>query len=54
MTHKSEHLVDLIFKKLKNYKNKNIYGINKKEIKMLSINFCYGGEEIYEIENLKN
>ena len=40
----------------KNYiiKNKNIFGINKKELKMLSINFCYGGEEIYEIENLKN
>ena len=35
-------------------KNKNIYGINKKEIKMLSINFCYGGEEIYEIKNLNN
>ena len=40
----------------KNYiiKNKNIMGINNKEIKMLSTNFCYGGEEIYEIENLKN
>tara|TARA_A100001035_G_scaffold157072_1_gene124040 strand:- start:769 stop:1206 length:438 start_codon:yes stop_codon:yes gene_type:complete len=40
----------------KNYiiKNKNIKGINKKELQMLSINFCYGGEEIYEIENLKN
>jgi len=40
----------------KNYiiKNKNLIGINKREIKMLSINFCYGGEEIYEIENLKN
>ena len=39
----------------KNYiiKNKNIYRINKREIKMLSTNFCYGGEEIYEIENLK-
>ena len=38
----------------KNYiiKNKNTIGINKKEIKMLSTNFCYGGEEIYEIENL--
>jgi hypothetical protein len=35
-------------------KNKNIIGINKREIKMLSTNFCYGGEEIYEIENLKN
>jgi len=40
----------------KNYiiKNKNIKGINKKELQMLSINFCYGGEEIYEIENLIN
>ena len=40
----------------KNYiiKNKNTKGINKREIKMLSTNFCYGGEEIYEIENLKN
>ena len=37
----------------KNYiiKNKNITGINNREIKMLSTNFCYGGEEIYEIEN---
>ena len=40
----------------KNYiiKNKNIIGINKRELKMLSTNFCFGGEEIYEIENLKN
>ena len=40
----------------KNYiiKNKNTIGFNNKEIKMLSTNFCYGGEEIYEIENLKN
>ena len=35
-------------------KNKNLIGINKRELKMLSTNFCYGGEEIYEIENLKN
>ena len=37
----------------KNYiiKNKNLIGINNREIKMLSTNFCYGGEEIYEIEN---
>ena len=34
--------------------NKNIIGINKRELEMLSTNFCYGGEEIYEIENLKN
>ena len=40
----------------KNYiiKNKNTIGINNREIEMLSTNFCYGGEEIYEIENLKN
>ena len=40
----------------KNYiiKNKNTIGINNREIKMLSTNFCYGGEEIYEIENFKN
>ena len=40
----------------KNYiiKNKNTIGINNKELKMLSTNLCYGGEEIYEIENLKN
>ena len=40
----------------KNYiiKNKNIIGINNREIKMISTNFCYGGEEIYKIENLKN
>ena len=40
----------------KNYitENKEINGINKRTLKMLSTNFCYGGEEIYEIENLKN
>ena len=40
----------------KNYitKNKKTNNIDKKELKMLSTNFCYGGEEIYEIENLKN
>ena len=39
----------------KNYiiKNKNTTLLNNKELKMLSTNFCYGGEEIYEIENLK-
>jgi len=43
-------------KNAKNYiiNNKNIVRINNKELKMLSTNFCYGGEEIYEIENLKN
>ena len=40
----------------KNYitKNKKTNNIDKQELKMLSLNFCYGGEEIYEIENLKN
>jgi len=40
----------------KNYiiKNKRTININSRELKMLSTNFCYGGEEIYEIENLKN
>ena len=40
----------------KNYiiKNKNVFEINNREIKMISTNFCYGGEEIYELENLKN
>ena len=32
-------------------KNKNISRINNREIRMLSTNFCYGGEEINEIEN---
>jgi len=37
----------------KNYiiKNKKIKRINKNELNMLSTNLCYGGEEIYEIEN---
>ena len=37
----------------KNYiiKNKNTIQINNSELEMLSTNFCYGGEEIYEIEN---
>jgi len=40
----------------KNYiiKNKNIIGINNRELKMISTNFCYGGGEIYEIKNLNN
>ena len=31
--------------------NKNILGFNDRQLKMLSTNFCYGGDEIYEIEN---
>ena len=40
----------------KNYiiNNKNLIGINNRQLKMISTNFCNGGEEIYEIENLKN
>ena len=40
----------------KNYiiKNKKIIGIGKRELKMLSTNLCYGGEEIYEIETLRD
>jgi hypothetical protein len=34
--------------------NKNLIGIKKRQLKMLATNFCYGGEEIYEIKNLKN
>ena len=34
--------------------NKNIIKLNQKELNMLSTNFCYGGEEIYEIKNFKN
>ena len=40
----------------KNYisENKNLNKINKKQLKMLSTNFCNGGNEIYEIESIKN
>ncbi len=34
-------------------KNKNIISIKKRELKMLSTNFCNGGEEIYELEKSK-
>ena len=40
--------------KLKENAFTSYWRINIREIKMLSTNFCYGGEEIYEIENLKN
>ena len=33
--------------------NKYISKINKKQLNMLSTNFCNGGDEIYEIENSK-
>ena len=37
----------------KNYiiENKNIVKINNKKLRMLSTNFCNGGNEIYKIEN---
>ena len=34
--------------------NKNLKKINSKQLRMLSTNFCNGGNEIYEIENLDN
>ena len=39
----------------KNYikENKNLTNINRKQLRMLSTNFCNGGDEIYEIENSK-
>ena len=33
--------------------NKNIISIKKRELKMLSTNFCNGGEEIYKLEKSK-
>ena len=40
----------------KNYllDNKNLNKLNKKQLRMLSTNFCNGGDEIYEIQNLNN
>ena len=40
----------------KNYilENKNLIKLNKKQLNMLSTNFCNGGNEIYEIENLND
>ena len=39
---------------ISNNKNIMIMRINKKELKMLSTNFCNGGEEINKIDNLEN
>ena len=33
--------------------NKNLMNMNRNQLKMLSTNFCNGGDEIYEIENLE-
>ena len=40
----------------KNYimDNKNLMNINRNQLKMLSTNFCNGGDEIYEIKNLED
>ena len=40
----------------KNYilDNKNTTKLNIKKLRMLSTNFCNGGNEIYEIENIKD
>ena len=35
-------------------KNKNLTNIKRNEIRMLSTNFCNGGDEIYEIKNLED
>ena len=39
----------------KNYilDKKNLTNINKKQLRMLSTNFCNGGDEIYEFKNKK-
>ncbi len=34
-------------------KNKDLIKISREELSMLSTNFCNGGDEIYEIENIK-
>ena len=34
--------------------NKKLININRNQLKMLSTNFCNGGEEIYVIENLED
>ena len=40
----------------KNYiiDNKNLININRNQLRMLSTNFCNGGDEIYEIKNLED
>ena len=34
--------------------NKNLIKINEKQLRILSTNFCNGGNEIYQIKNLKD
>ena len=40
----------------KNYivDNKDLMNINRNQLRMLSTNFCNGGDEIYEIKNLED
>ncbi|ABM72054.1 hypothetical membrane protein [Prochlorococcus marinus str. MIT 9515] len=40
----------------KNYiiENKNLIKIKRQQLRMLSTNFCNGGDEIYQLENLKD
>ena len=35
-------------------KNKNIMNINRNQLRMISTNFCNGGDEIYEIKNIED
>ena len=43
-------------KNAQNYilENKNLININRSQLRMLSTNFCNGGDEIYEIENIED
>ena len=34
--------------------NKNLINVNRNQLRMLSTNFCNGGDEIYEIKNLED
>ena len=34
--------------------DKNLINLNSNELRMLSTNFCNGGDEIYEIKNLED
>ena len=34
--------------------NKNLINVNRNQLRMLSTNFCNGGDEIYEIENIED
>ena len=34
--------------------NKNLININRNQLRMLSTNFCNGGDEIYEFKNLED